>query len=498
MTTTRPTRSLAAVLVLLLVATPLVGATAFGGAAATPRLDDVSPTQQRSGVGGTSDTGLSVQYELAPVDAADGRVRVRAQFRLSESVSRAAIAVPDGASVESTEGFDAAGDGYDYRWDQHGDASITYVVDATRFANGGLESISTQEWSFLYEDAVDLATIDWWYYGEQPGSSRTLALADGVEGWAGDDVAVVGPVTVTEETRGGHTYRVVRSDRADGARPTDEVFDLLASADASFPVGDRGDTTTVVLPPAAIRSGGLATVRRGPDRELWAHGSTAVFAHELAHVRQSFTLADGSDGPSMHWLLEGMAEYQAAVVELRAGRLAEDRFRERVTTDAHVDATLADRSTWSSPNVPYDKGERVVAALDAEIRLATGGERSIVDVWRLLNAHDGTVSYADFVAVVEAVAGGEMEGWLDRYVRTDAAPAVPGGAPGLDTIPDDPPTSLDADAMEADIDAVDPAAASPAETTTVAALGVQRPVAGALALLAAFVSVALGLLAVVE
>jgi predicted metalloprotease with PDZ domain len=223
-----------------------------------------------------------------------------------------------------------------------------------------------------------------------------------------------------------------------------------------------------------------------------------VFAHELAHVRQSFTLADGDDGPSMHWLLEGMAEYQAAVVELRSGRLPEARFRERVTTDAGADAVLADRSTWSSPNVPYDKGERVVAALDAEIRLATDGERSIVDVWRLLNAHEGTVSYGDFVAVVEAVAGTEMRDWLDRYVRSDAAPSVPDDAPGLSAMPDDPPTSLDAGAAGAGIDAADPAAASPVETTSVAALGVQRPVAEALALLAAFVTAALGLLVLGE
>jgi len=498
MTTARPPQSVAAVLVLLLVATPLVGATVVGAGAATPRLDEASPTQQRSGVGGASDAGMVVRYELSPVDAADGRVRVSAQFRLSESVSRVAIAVPDGASVESVTGFDAAEDGYDYRWDRQGNASITYVVDATRFANGGLESISTAEWSFLYEDAVDLATLDWWYYGENPGSSRTLALADGVDGWAGDDVAVTGAVTVAEERRDGHTYRIVRPDRADSARPTDEVVDLLASADDSFPVGDRGEVTTVVLPPAAIRSGGLATVRRGPDRELWAHGSTAVFAHELVHVRQTFTLADGDDGPSMRWLLEGMAEYQAAVVEMRAGRLPEDRFHERVTTDAGADATLADRSTWPSANVPYDKGERVVAALDAEIRRATDGERSIVDVWRLLNAHDGTVSYADFVAAVEAVAGTEMEGWLDRYVRTDAVPRVPADAPGLSAMPDEPPTSLDADAMGAGIDAVDPAAASPAETTTVTALGVERPVAGALVLLAAFASVAFGLVVLRE
>ncbi|MFD1647139.1 hypothetical protein [Haloarchaeobius litoreus] len=497
MTTARQLQSVAAVLVLLLVATPLVGATVVDASAASPRPDDAPATQPRSGVGGASDDGLSVRYELSPVDAADGRVRVRAQFRLSESVSRVAIAVPDGASVESVAGFHDAEDGYDYRWAQRGDASITYVVDATRFANGGLESISTQEWSFIHERAVGLATLDWWYYGEQPGSSRTLALGEDVEGWAGDDVAVVGPVTVTEEHRDGHTYRVVRPDRADGARPTDEILDLLAAADESFPVGDRGESTTVVLPPAAIRSGGLATVRRGPDRELWAHGSTEVFAHELVHVRQTFTLADGSDGPSMRWLLEGLAEYQTAVVELRAGRLSVDRFRERVTTDAHADATLADRSTGESSNVPYDKGERVVAALDAEIRLATDGERSIVDVWRLLNAHDGPVSYADFVAMVEAVAGTGMESWLDRYVRTDAAPTVPEEAPGLDTIPDEPPTALDADVAAAGGDAADPAA-SPADTTSVAALGVQPAVAGVLSLIAAFLSVVLGLFVVGE
>lgn len=494
--TARP-QPVAAVLVLLLVATPLCGATVAGASAVTPRRADAPPTQLRTGVGGAaSEPGMHVRYVLSPVESGDGRVRVRAQFRLSESVSRVAVAVPDGATVESVHGFDTASGAYDYRWDREDDASITYVVDATRFANGGLESIATERWSFLYEEAVDLARLDWWYYGDQPASSRTLALADGVEGWAGDDLAVVGPVTLTERSRDGHTYRVVRPERAGDARPTDEVVGLLAAADDSFPVGEPGESTTVVLPPAGIRSGGLATVRRGPHRELWAHGSTEVFAHELAHVRQSFTLADGDDGPSMRWLLEGMAEYEAALVELRAGRLPAERFRERVTTDAHADAVLADRTTWDSAEVPYAKGLRVVAALDAEIRLATDGERSIVDVWRLLNAHDGTVSYADFAAMVERVAGEDMTDWLDRYVRGDAAPPVPDQPPGLSATPDDAPAALDDDATAGGDPAADPAA-SPAATTA-AALGVRPAFAEALALLAAVVMAGLGLLVVVE
>ncbi|WP_435348016.1 hypothetical protein [Haloarchaeobius sp. HRN-SO-5] len=448
MTGSRPSQTGAAVLVLLLVASSLLGASvaATDAGATTPRQDAASPGQQRPGFVGTAFAdGMHVRYVLSPADPDEGRVRVRAEFRLSAAVSRVAIRVPESATVVDVDGFVPDEDGeYDYEWDGSVRTSVTYETSATRFANGGVESIATDEWSFLYEPAVGLASVDWWYYPPRPPSSRTLALGDGVEGYAGDEVAVFGDVDVTESTHDGHTYRVVRSAAAGDGRSAETVMALLTAADESFPVGDRGASTTVVVPPDEVRTGGLATVRRGSDREFWAHGSTAVFAHEVVHVRQSFRLATDDEGRSMRWLLEGMAEYHAAVVEVRAGRITRDEFRDHVTTDRHADAVLTDRSTWQSPGAQYEKGRRVVAALDAEIRAATDGERSFVDVWRRLNEHEGPVDYDDFAHIVGTVAERDMTDWLDRYVDGDEAPAVGERPAGLFSAPDAAALAVDA------------------------------------------------------
>ena len=461
MTGIQPSQLGAMVLVLLLVASVVLGASVAqtdAGASVPRQGEGLSTNGQQEVDEEALEEGMHVRYVLSPVDSGggrleDGRVRVRTEFRLSSSVSRVVIGVPSSASVLDTDGFTPS-DATDseYEWDGSPRASVTYETDAAHTANGGLESASTDEWSFIYAPAIELERLDWWYRSSKPPSSRTLALGAGVEGYAGKKVAVVGDVTVTESTRNGHTYRVVRSAAAKEARPAETVLDLLTDADAAFPVGDRGASTTVVLPPDEIRTGGLATIQRGADREFWAHGSSEIYAHELVHVRQTFTVEDDGAGRAMQWLVEGMAEYHAAVVELRAGRLTHEEFRDRVTTERHADAVLTDRSTWESGGAPYEKGRRVVAALDAEIHEATDGERSFVDVWRRLNDHDGPVDYAEFAAVVEAVSGEDVRDWLDRYVAGDEAPPIGETPDGLLTAPETPQSG---DGVEASGDSGD-------------------------------------------
>lgn len=73
----------------------------------------------------------------------------------------------------------------------------------------------------------------------------------------------------------------------------------------------------------------------------------------------------------------------------------------------------------------YFKGMHVVAALDAELRDATGGDQTFQSVFRRVNAYNGTVTYETFATLVETVAGESRDEWLATYVGTDALPSVP-------------------------------------------------------------------------
>ncbi|WP_435360197.1 hypothetical protein [Haloarchaeobius sp. DFWS5] len=448
MADTRP-QSVAVVVVLALVCAPLVG----GPVAADQQTagPDTPPVQPRSGlVGATAGPGMHVTYVVSALPDDPGRVAVRAEFELSSAVTRVTATFPAAATHRSETGFEPVqneSSPTDLRWG--GDdptPTVSYRVDARLVAHGGVESVDTREWSFLSERAVGLADVNWWYRGPRPPSSRTFALAPGVDGVAGDDVALLGETTVSERQISGHTFRLVVADAAAAEPSQAATADQLASLAESFEgFGRSAERTTVFVPPARIRQGGLATVRHGPERELWVRGGPETLAHEFVHTRQSFRPVRGRNGPAMTWLLEGMGDYYASLHELRQGRLDYATFRQRTTTDKHADAVLTDESTWAGGAVAYAKGRRVVAALDAKLRVETGGQRSFRDVWRRMNAHEGRVSYADFCRMVSEVAeagardGGpsvesspsptaeptDFDAWLDRYVRGDEAPSVP-------------------------------------------------------------------------
>lgn len=147
-------------------------------------------------------------------------------------------------------------------------------------------------------------------------------------------------------------------------------------------------------------------------------GNSSVYVHEYAHTRQRYNETDRMD-----WFDEASASYYDALLSLHAGYQNYDEFRHYVTSEEYADAVLANPDRPGQAD--YDKGARVLAALDAKLRQSTDGAATLEDVWRRMNEHDGAVTYADFKAIVADVAGTNMDDWLDRYVTTDAVPDIP-------------------------------------------------------------------------
>jgi hypothetical protein len=201
-------------------------------------------------------------------------------------------------------------------------------------------------------------------------------------------------------------------------------------------IGDRDGEVLLFALPEPARRGGESVPARD---EAWLNAGSAVndpnnvWVHEYVHTRQSFQLE-----PDMRWFREASAEYYGARLTYEQGRITREqmlahfgapRAAQRLTTPAE----------WSNRRVPYTKGARVLAVLDRNIRQTTSGQRSLEDVFRRMNHHDGAVSYADFRDIVASVAGHRMDAWLDRYVAGDTPigsvsgpPVEAGFAPALE------------------------------------------------------------------
>ena len=138
------------------------------------------------------------------------------------------------------------------------------------------------------------------------------------------------------------------------------------------------------------------------------HGeATSVWIHEYVHTRQGFELA-----PGMQWFREASATYLSArLLEEQYEGVTERDVRGRLeATPDHSRTALANHSAWDDSPADYERGARLLYAVDAAVRTGTDGNRTLVDVVRALNRRDGSVTVDEFVRLVERYAG-ERE-WL--------------------------------------------------------------------------------------
>lgn len=84
---------------------------------------------------------------------------------------------------------------------------------------------------------------------------------------------------------------------------------------------------------------------------------------------------------------------------------------------------LADPASWQR-NANYHVGALVSGELDRQLRLATDRERSLQTVFRRVNAASGTVSAAEFRAIVADAAGDDLERVAETLTEATERPGV--------------------------------------------------------------------------
>ncbi|WP_435335318.1 hypothetical protein [Haloarchaeobius sp. TZWWS8] len=387
-----------------------------GGTAVQPGDAAVQP--------GDAAVHRTVTVALTPADR--GTVRLTASFELDDSVTSLDVQVPEGARVVETDGFDyRSGSQWSHGWDgETTNPSVTISVDVNgqneRF--GGNDFYDAGEWALVptrfparyFTDGAK--SFDSWTPGELP---TTYRAAD--EGVVGDRIAFLGEHEVREYQTHGRTLTLVVPEGV--SVDDDAVYESLTFGMEELHVTAATDDIRVFVAPDPIRRGGL----QWGTQDMWVHHEEPVddvrnpWLHEYVHTRQRY-----SRNHKMLWFDEASAEYFAALLTYQEGRVSFDEFYDLVSTGRDADSQLSSQDRWTSQYAEYTKGRRVLAALDAKIRDSTGGNRTLADVFFLMNVRNERVTLPKFRAAVVEVSGDEeLEGWVERYVDTRAVPDVP-------------------------------------------------------------------------
>ena len=421
-----------------------------GGVRASAEFDDarrsVGPGLAGSVTGNETAPAVvqTVTYRRTP--NASGTILATQRYRVRENVSALVVYNYTRGRVVDATGFAARQNG---RWTWDGnttDPSVTLRVAVNRTSRrfGGLRWVDTGDWAlanprtdFAYRDAG----LDRWVYSWQANArvDRRTRVGTDDRGFAGPSIVYLGGFEASATNATAQRIRLVRPTAAELADDPERVLRVLSVASDQLRVGARDSVVNAFAGPRPLRHGGTAALGNGDRQDFWVSAGSGAgtppntWIHEYVHTRQSFVL-----GSEMAWFREASASYYAAVVSVRVppNRPGEfERLRETLGNERGANATLTDRSSWSTTYAPYAKGTRVLAALDGRIRNDTGGNRSLQTVFRRLNGHDGLVTYDVFASVVANVSGESHREWLDDHVR-GGAPVTPPGSPYAYTVPD--------------------------------------------------------------
>lgn len=140
------------------------------------------------------------------------------------------------------------------------------------------------------------------------------------------------------------------------------------------------------------------------DRPLISENRTSTLLHELVHVASNVHADDESD-----WIVEGMAEYYSVELLRRSGGISELRYKETMAGLAAWGSKAKTLFTSRSSGPTTALGAVVLQSVDAEIREASEGKKSLDDVVRALADEDQDVSLARMSELAAQAAGRPIE-----------------------------------------------------------------------------------------
>ena len=188
-------------------------------------------------------------------------------------------------------------------------------------------------------------------------------------------------------------------------------------------VPEPADRLTVISAGDPMWRGGLSASQSlylHADRPLVSENGTSTLLHEVMHVVFGMRAEAGFD-----WIVEGLAEYYTVEILNRSGGLSANRTRRSLASLAEwaesVEVLCKDPSTGARTAFAVT----LFAALDVEIRAATGNERSLDDVLDVLIKQPGRVDAEDLVAASTDIVGARPDALHEDALPGCGLPAAP-------------------------------------------------------------------------
>jgi len=168
--------------------------------------------------------------------------------------------------------------------------------------------------------------------------------------------------------------------------------------------------------------GGTALTRSyiygyGIDEPVTVHSLQALLAHEMVHNWPTMSETPAGTGT---WYVEGSAEYYCTMVIKELGLASLEEIAEMISCDKagtyyqnpliHESNLELGKKYWQdrrAQRLPYSKGVIYLSNIDAQIKRATNGERSLLDIeLELLNYDHPTPE--DFLRIGSEIAGFDL------------------------------------------------------------------------------------------
>jgi len=398
------------------------GVTARGSASST----DAASTAQ------SSDSIVErVEYDRLPSEP--GRVEARIVYEIPDNVGSLRFGIVRGQyELVGMDGFEENGSGV-FVWDETGDGgSVTIRHDAAEsFRQEGEDEQyvgGTGDWAIVTRPQT---RTEWSYRWDNPGLEYELAAT--TEGYAGKRFAFLGPYETVTETVSGEQLTLVVPDAADPASDPAEIVDSIAYASDRLRFGNRNEEAVTIVAPTGEVDWGPPGLAVGADARVVADARVDarinVWVHEYVHTRQ-YRDAQVAEGDAVaddaHWVIEGSADYYAALLSLEQGRIDFQAFHsvlERGTDAEYDDVVLADRSTWANNDAEYEKGALVVGAIDRELRESSDGSTTFQAVMQDWNDAE-TFTGGDLEDSAAEYGDEGLREFVETHTRTTAAPAA--------------------------------------------------------------------------
>jgi hypothetical protein len=326
---------------------------------------------------------------MSRIQEQPGKIEATVAFEIPSTVTQLTVATPPGTTVDGATDFRRSGAGQ-LVWERTTNSpQISLTISVQRnVRGGGRTTADTGNWAIV--EAPQLAT-QWQHRGGAPTVERKIVLKD--RGVASNDANLVylGPHMEFERDVGGHRIRLIEPRAASLQESPREILEALEFAATELPLEGHNDEVLAIAAPTQPVNWGPGGLHAGGNA-FWARDSArldkanSTWVHEYIHTRQEFSV-----DPQMKWFVEATAVYYATRSIYKEGRISDKVYHAALNPSRCENDMLAAPRRWSTAHVPYQKGSRVAAWLDKQLR--SKGFSTLADVFRLMNqVSDGNVT----------------------------------------------------------------------------------------------------------